>query len=164
MNWYRSPIAWSFIFKNYLPRLVVCSLVWEIAQLPLYSIWNESSLAWIAYAVMHCTTGDALIGTSALLIALTVNRAGNRAAWPIFRIGAGTVAFAVAYTVLSERLNLTFGNWSYSPWMPVVPWIEVGVAPILQWIFVPLISWWLATRHGVNITSQPCVTQTISDR
>jgi len=147
MNWYARSESWSFILRRYLPRLAFCSLVWEVVQLPLYTLWAEPRLAWIAFAVAHCTVGDTMIGTMALVFALTLNRAGERANWPRTRIGMWMVFLAVVYTLLSERRNLAQGNWVYSAWMPVLPWVEVGLAPVAQWIIVPLVAWWWATRR-----------------
>jgi hypothetical protein len=149
MIWFRNQDSWLFILRQHLPRLLLCSLAWEVAQLPLYSLWFDSSWTWIAFSVAHCTAGDGVIGTAALVVALTVNRAENPADWPRFRIGVAIVFLAVAYTVLSERINLARGSWGYSPWMPVLPWIDVGLAPLLQWIVVPSMTWWWASRHPV---------------
>lgn len=147
MNWYAHSESWSFILRSYLPRLALCSLAWEIVQLPLYTLWAESRLGWVAFAVTHCTVGDAMIGAAALVISLIVSRAGKPANWPRMRIGLLMVVITVVYTVLSERINLARGSWSYSSWMPVLPWIEVGLAPVAQWIIVPLVAWWWANRQ-----------------
>jgi len=153
MNWHRHTESWSFILQRYLPRLALYSLVWEILQLPLYTLWDEPDPFKIGLSLMHCTVGDAMIGTAALVIALIVIRAGNRASWPIIRIGMWTVSVAVTYTILSERVNLALGNWSYSAWMPILPLIEIGLAPILQWVLVPLVALWLVNQN-VAISSQ----------
>lgn len=150
MNWYTRPESWSFIGRRYLPRLAFCSLLWEVAQLPLYTLWAESSPTTIAYAVAHCTVGDAMIGTVALVLALTLSRAGEPANWPRPRIAGLMVFLAVAYTLLSERINLLQGNWAYSSWMPVLPWVEVGLAPLAQWGIVPLLAWWWANRQTIR--------------
>ena len=106
MNWHAHPESWSFILRRYLPRLAICSLVWEVVQLPLYALWAEPRLERIAYAVAHCTAGDVLIGTAALLLALSFSGAGARASWPGTRIVMWMIVVAVAYTVLRERINL----------------------------------------------------------
>lgn len=146
MNWYANSEAWSFILYRYLPRLTLCSLVWEIVQLPFYTLWAESRPGNIVYAVAHCSVGDAMIGTTALFLALTMSGAGERANWPRTRIVILMIFSAVAYTVFSERINLAQGNWAYSIWMPVLPWLKVGLTPLLQWILVPLVAWWWANR------------------
>lgn len=133
--------SWSFIFKRYLPRLLLLSLIWEIAQLPLYTLATDSRSTWIAYAIVHCTLGDALIGMAALVGALTICRASEPSAWPRGSVVVWMVLLTVSYTIFSERYNLSRGSWTYSSLMPVIPWIGVGLSPLLQWLFVPVAAW-----------------------
>lgn len=148
MNWYRHPESWSFILRRYLPRLTLCSLAWEIIQLPLYTLRSEPRLSRIAYMIIHCTVGDAMIGIAALVLALILLRAGERENWPETRISMLLVFLTVAYTIPSESINLARGDWAYSSWMPVLPWLDVGLAPVAQWIVVPLVAWWWACRRS----------------
>lgn len=148
MNWSEHPESWFFILRQYLPRLAFCSLVWEVAQLPLYTLWAEASPGSIAFAVAHCTAGDVLIGTGGLLVALILGRASQPADWPGTRIAGLTIVVAIAYTLISERINLARGNWAYAEWMPLLPWLEVGLAPMSQWVVVPLAAWWWAKRQA----------------
>lgn len=148
MNWQTHKDSWSFILKRYLPRLLLLSLVWEILQLPLYTLASDPRAAWVAYAIAHCTLGDAMIGTAALIGALTICRANEPARWPRVKIVVWMVFFTVIYTILSERYNLARSSWAYSPSMPVVPWIGVGLSPLLQWLLVPIAVWrWSRPRH-----------------
>lgn len=48
------------------------------------------------------------------------------------------------YTILSERYNLVQGSWAYSSLMPMVPGLKIGLSPLLQWLIVPVVAWWLA--------------------
>lgn len=147
MKWYSHKASWYFILGKYLPRLAFCSLVWELVQLPLYTLWSEPHLGRISFAIAHCTLGDVMIGTAALLIALLLNRAGEFTGWPKGRIALLLVLLSVSYTIFSERLNLAQGNWSYASWMPMLPWIDVGMAPVIQWIIVPYFTWrWANNR------------------
>ncbi len=79
--WLRDRQAWRLIGLRYLPWLAGLNLVWEVAQLPLYTIWDEASPAYLAFAVAHCTVGDILIGAAALLLALILAREGSLASW-----------------------------------------------------------------------------------
>ena len=38
--WFRDPETRRLIALRYLPRLAGLSVIWEIAQLPLYTIWQ----------------------------------------------------------------------------------------------------------------------------
>lgn len=146
-NWYAYPESWSFILRRFLPRLALCSLAWEVVQLPLYTLWAVPRWEAIAFAVAHCTVGDAMIGMAALILALALSRARHPGNWPRAKVCVLVVVLALAYTVFSERVNLARGNWSYSAWMPVLPWFEVGLSPVLQWIVVPCLAWWWAHRQ-----------------
>ncbi|MBI3146840.1 MAG: hypothetical protein HYZ18_16600 [Pseudogulbenkiania sp.] len=147
MNWYAHPESWSFILRRYLPRLALCSLVWEIVQLPFYTLWAEPHVGWIAIAVAHCTVGDVMIGATALILSMILSGAGEPVNWPRIKLNVITVVLAVTYSLLSERVNLARGSWAYSAWMPVLPVIEVGLAPLLQWVIVPIATWWWANRQ-----------------
>lgn len=130
---------------RFLLVLAGLNLVWEIGQLPFYTLWQKGSWQEIGYAVAHCTVGDALI-TIAGVIALL---AFNRWRWPMpgrqSAIFLGSfVALGVAYTIFSEWLNTAVRkSWSYSDLMPIVPPLGTGVAPLLQWIVVPMLAFWL---------------------
>lgn len=62
-----APHTWLTTLRRYLVFAVLANLAWEIAQLPLYTIWWTGSWGEIAFAVAHCTLGDALIASTSLL-------------------------------------------------------------------------------------------------
>lgn len=113
----------------------------------LYHLVRGKKPGGIAFAVAHCTTGDILIGIAALLLALILSRAGELEDWPMKRVGMITIVLAVSYTLPSERINISLGNWAYSSWMPVLPGVGVGLSPLLQWIVVPLAALWWAQHR-----------------
>jgi hypothetical protein len=113
-----------------------------VLQLPFYTLWNMGTAGEIAYAVIHCTGGDVLIGVFAALISTSVLRSGlfqGRGPWqfPVLFIALG-----LAYTIFSEWLNVSVvKSWTYSDLMPLIPPLGTGLTPILQWIIVPLLTW-----------------------
>ena len=132
-----------------LATLGVLNLAWEIAQLPLYTIWQGGTWREIAFAVLHCTLGDVLIvlfcGGAVFILT------GQR--WPK---DTGTrmifmsyfIAFGLAYTVFSEWLNVAVRkSWTYSGLMPVIPPLDTGLSPVLQWIVLPILASWLTQRN-----------------
>ncbi|MEW6312610.1 MAG: hypothetical protein AB1513_00960 [Pseudomonadota bacterium] len=141
MSWYKHKSSWSFILARFLPRLLLLSLAWEILQLPLYTLASEPRVAWVAYAIAHCTVGDAMIGTAALVGALTICQANEPARWPRAKIVVWMTLLTVSYTILSERYNVARGSWAYSSWMPIIPLIGVGLSPLLQWLLIPIAAW-----------------------
>ena len=132
-------------------------LLWEIAQFPLYTVWHEGTWSYILYGLAHCTLGDLLI----LLVAYEIVAvlAGSR--YWAYRLKPVYVLFftllGVAYTVWSETINVRIkGTWGYTDLMPLVPGIEIGGMPFLQWLLIPpLLIWFMRLlftasnqRHG----------------
>lgn len=150
MPWLRSSAVWRFIALRFLPLLAAFNLLWETMQLPLYTIWREASTAEMAFAVVHCTLGDVLIGTFALFIALTVMRAGPLVTtWPRFKVAITVIVLSVGYTIFSEWRNTTVLNsWTYSDLMPVVPLLGTGLSPLLQWVVIPFVTLAIALRFS----------------
>lgn len=124
----------------YAAYLAVGNLIWEIAQLPLYGIWFEATVYEIAYAVLHCTAGDVLIGlVSFALAAWLVTLVHRKRQTDVVLFGAAII-FGVTYTVFSEWLNVYVRqSWSYSELMPLLDLrvVSIGLSPILQWMILP---------------------------
>lgn len=136
-------------FWRFLLVVAVGNLLWEIAHVPLYTIWTSGSGAEIAYAVVHCTAGDVLIAATSLGLAVALI---GRTGWPARGYGAVALAMillAVSYTVFSEWLNVEVrGAWAYRDLMPRLPWLGTGLTPVLQWIFVPAAAFWWVRPPG----------------
>ena len=130
--------SWPSALRRYLAVIAIGNLTWETAQLPLYTIWRTESARALARAVLHCTAGDVLIGTIARVAALAA--VGN-AQWPDERAAAVAIAVVVigiGYTIGSEYVNTAARqSWSYTEWMPTLPWLGTGLAPLAQWIVLP---------------------------
>ena len=147
--WYRDPAARVLILRRYLPWLAGLSLAWEIAQLPLYTLWEKATPAYIAFAVAHCTAGDLLIGLLALILALVSTGARSPQEWHRVAVLALTASVAVSYTAFSEWMNtVALRSWEYSSLMPRVELgkIELGLSPLAQWLLIPPLALWLAFR------------------
>jgi hypothetical protein len=126
---------------SYLLTVLVLNLAWEIAQLPLYTIWSTASVDATAWAAVHCTMGDALIAGSALLIAwIIADRPRLQAGIPL-NVAAIAICLGLAFTIFSEwRATQVSHSWEYSSWMPVIPVLQVGLTPVLQWLVLPPIA------------------------
>lgn len=148
-------VFWLAGLRRYLAFVVLANLVWEVAQLPLYTIWTDASPAAIAFAALHCTAGDLLIAASSLLGALLL---AGHPCWPAKRYWATAIwaiAGGFAYTIYCEILNTQVrGTWAYRDIMPTLPWIGVGLSPLAQWIVIPVAAFlWL--HHRVPSPNHP---------
>lgn len=120
--------------------------LWEILQVPLYQGMAEAG-HWSA--VLRCaqaTGGDVVIAWTAYCIGSW--SAGDRL-WlgPLHRRPLALYfSSGMVITVGLEWLNVySWKEWAYGSAMPVIA--GVGLAPILQWIVIPILTLWLARRH-----------------
>ncbi len=153
--------AWLTAIRAYLALTVAGHLLWEVLQLPLYTIWSTGSARELAFAVVHCTGGDILIALCGLIGALVL--VGDRD-WPQLafgRVAAFAIVTGVLYTGFSEWLNTAVrASWTYSDRMPIVPVLgaRIGLSPLLQWIVVPAAAFaitWGSVRRWAASGDQP---------
>jgi hypothetical protein len=141
---------WLAALRRYVMASALLNLVWEFAQLPLYTIWQEGSVREIVFAAVHCTGGDILIASASLLTTLMIIGNGY---WPHARfrvVASATILGGLTYTIFSEWLNTEIrGSWAYNEWMPTLPLIGAGLSPLAQWIVVPIFALWCARRPFV---------------
>lgn len=112
------------------------NLAWEIAHVPLYTLWAQADGPQIAWSVFHCSLGDVLI---ALAVFALAGIALRRADWPVSRPWAGgaiATIGAMVFTAWSEWNNVyRTGAWSYALEMPTV--YGIGLSPLMQWLVIP---------------------------
>ncbi len=134
------------IVRRYLGAIALGNLVWEVLQLPLFTLWRTARGAYVAFAAFHCWLGDMLIASICLGLGVLVTPRG----WPLRgyrRTAAVSIVLGVGYTIFSEWLNAEVReSWSYASAMPRVPPLGTGLSPLLQWIVVPTLAFTWAHR------------------
>lgn len=136
--------------KNYKVRYLlilvavsfVLHFVWENLQAPLYagfiSFYEHFSMC-LAAAI-----GDVFFSLSALLFMILIKRVSplkfNKSDYIIL----AALGFIIAVAI--EKNALLAGKWSYSGAMPLIPYLNVGLTPILQMIFLLPLSFYLAQK------------------
>ncbi len=142
-----SGTGWHSALRRYVIVSAVANLFWEVLHFPLYTFWRSSTWGQIAYDVAHCTAGDVMIATLTLVASLVLI---GRPAWPFASFGevaALTITAGVAYTIYSEWINVVMRkSWTYAPIMPVLPLTGTGLSPLLQWLVVPSLALYYASR------------------
>jgi hypothetical protein len=136
------PQQWHSALRSYVLIVAWLNFIWEIIQLPFYTLWRTATPKTIAFAVIHCTAGDVVIAITALVSSLLIFGSND---WPERRrisISILTIITGVTYTVYSERSNIASGAWAYSEVMPIIPWLDIGLTPILQWLIIPGYYFW----------------------
>ncbi|MBU2582264.1 MAG: hypothetical protein KJ622_11140 [Alphaproteobacteria bacterium] len=124
----------------YLALSAAGHLVWEVFQLPLYTIWQTESSEDLIVAIVHCTIGDVMIALSAMLVSVFLWRSQI---WPTdlyWQVALTAVFIGVVYTGFSEWFNVYIRqSWQYANSMPVfnILGYDLGLSPLAQWIVVP---------------------------
>ena len=153
-------ITWQIQSWKEIPEFLLLTLslplqlLWEIAQFPLYTVWHEGDWSYILYGLIHCTLGDLLILLSVFWLVSLLNRSRHWILSPTFINIVLFTALGLGYTIFSEIINTRVkGTWGYTELMPVVPVIEIGGMPFLQWLLIPPLLIWLIqiVRPAQNI-------------
>ena len=144
---YSADRSWFSALRRYIAVIASGNLLWEFAHMPLYTLWETGSISEIIFAALHCTGGDVLIGLSSIMLALFLV---GSAAWPLARsrrVVLCTVLMGLFYTLFSEWLNIEVREaWAYRDIMPVIPGIDAGLSPVMQWMVIPLAGFHWALR------------------
>ncbi len=129
---------------------VLLNYPWEFLQAPLFDGMYEARHWDAILTCTRATLGDAVIMLTAFW---SVSLATGSRNWLLAPNATRILMFAgtgVLITIVIERLALAgmwLGGWNYSPLMPIVPGIEVGLSPLLQWVVLPPLVVWFSRRH-----------------
>ena len=120
---------------------------WEFLQAPLFrNMQNATHMDGIKIC-LQATLGDMVIALIAFW--LTSFLAGTRQwpAQPNRRTLAAWLSTGLAITVALEFYSTEIAErWAYGASMPRLPVIGTGIAPVIQWIVVPLLVLWYMRR------------------
>lgn len=137
-------MLWELALAIFLSAFFL-HFVWEMWQIPLYAGMSEAG-HWPA--VIQCTratVGDGFIALTAYSIAAI---AAKNKLWLFQRSALNMTIYLISglmITIFIEFLATTvYGRWQYSELMPVIPVLYIGISPLLQWLFIPPISIWVA--------------------
>lgn len=118
--------------------------VWELLQMPLYS-----SAYYNLGHVVFCTLGALADMIMVLLLYVCFGFIYKNPFWiwqsNWFKIFVVMLTGAVG-AVLSEKRHLKIGSWAYDQSMPIVPFVNVGLSPFLQFLLLPVVIYFLSYR------------------
>lgn len=75
-EWVCARSAGRRIALRYLVAMMIGNVVWEMLQLPLYTLWQTATAGYLTFVVLHCSLGDLIIASSALLGAVIIGGQG----------------------------------------------------------------------------------------
>lgn len=132
-----------------IPFALLFNLAWEILQIPLFKggvyEWHHilfCLLDSVADVIMLLLIyfGFALIYKNALWV---INLNTKRIILLILTGGTGAI--------LAEVRHLSIGTWSYAGTMPLIPVVNVGLSPVLQFMILPILIYRLSFKMVVEM-------------
>jgi len=139
----------KFILKLSLLIFIVgflINLIWEFLHHYLYMCadWPFSQLMPL---MLRVSAGDGLIILFFYFIGYLLN---NNYKW-IFNMKQRDYYFLILLgffiAAFIEILNVKYlGRWSYNKYMPIIPWFNIGVTPVLQMMILPIIDFWIVKK------------------
>ncbi len=134
------------------PLLILLAFVfhfaWEMLQDPLYAGLSERPHGEVRSLCLMASLGDVVIAMIAFYAAALA--AGSRFWFLNVKLApfAAWISIGLLITVGLELIaTRTTGRWNYSPLMPVIPLLRVGLAPLGQWLVIPTILVVLMNAH-----------------
>jgi len=147
--YFRKKVENRAAFQRYLGVVgglaFILNWIWEVVQGPLYEGFKFDfphisfcGLASVADMLMVYILlfGFGLIYKNVYWIQ---ELSGTRVLWLVLAGGIGAI--------LAEMRHTAAENWSYSEAMPLLPIVEVGLSPVLQFAILPALIFWLAAKY-----------------
>ena len=118
----------SFVF-------FILNFIWEISQAFLYAP-HYVGISGLITVHLRASLGDILIIFVILLLDVIIfSRIFQEKTGPWRFLAIFLAGFVLA--VLVEKYALANGRWAYNDMMPIIPGLNVGLAPILQMMLIP---------------------------
>lgn len=124
------------------------NLIWELLQMPLYD-----RASFTTNHITFCALGAVADAIMVLLLYLGFASIFKMPFWMhslkwqriVILVFTGGIGAA-----LSEIRHLSLGNWAYSDVMPLIPIINVGISPVLQFMILPVLTF-ILSFYGLKI-------------
>lgn len=120
------------------------NFAWELAQMSLYD-----RASFTINHVAFCSLGSVADALMVLLLYFGLAFIFKNQLW-IFPLKRERIAIVVLTggigAALSEMRHLSLGNWAYSDSMPLIPMLNVGLSPILQFMILPTLIYIVSAK------------------
>ncbi len=135
-------------YQHFIVTIAVAAFVlnfaWEVAQGPLYEGY-QYDLEHISFCALASIADMFMV----LVLLFAFGLIYNNAFWIMpLRLSRSLLLILVGGVgaVFAEMLHTWRGNWSYADAMPLIPFVEVGLSPVLQFAILPLIIFVLSKK------------------
>lgn len=145
------------VFKQFTFIILILAFLlnfaWEMAQMPLYKNMEPG-----LQSTIFCGVASIADGILVMLLYFSFALVYKETFWlrkhKAKRIFALTMAGGIG-AVFAELRHVASGSWSYTDVMPLVPGINVGLSPVLQFMLLPTIIYYFSFRTIKMKTIKP---------
>lgn len=140
----RDKVAFKRFVLVTLTLAFIFNFAWEVIQMPLYKD-APFTINHIAFCALASIADAIMVLLIYFLFAVIYqnNLWVEDFTWPriLILILCGAIG-----AIIAETRHVSAGNWAYDSSMPIIPIIEVGLSPVLQFTLLPLIIYYLSYR------------------
>ena len=137
-----------FVYTALLLAFIV-NFAWEILQVPLYK-----NATYTIHHIAFCALASVADAIMVLLIYFCFVLIYKKPLWveelTSPRIFILMLVGAVG-AIVAEMRHLSAGNWAYDESMPLLPVVNVGLSPVLQFMLLPVLIYYLSYKMKKNI-------------
>jgi signal transduction histidine kinase len=142
------------VFNHFIFTVIILSFflnfAWELIQSPLYKghSYNTAHIALCALASLADAIMILLLYFSLALIYKNPFWVRNLKLDRIITL----ILIGGIGAILVEIRHLLVGNWAYAPSMPIIPFVNAGLSPVLQFMILPVIVYSLSfyfLKHNI---------------
>lgn len=120
----------------------VLDYIWEMLQMPLFE-----GMSLNIQSTLYCGLASVADALMVLLLFYGFVLAYNELLW--FKNNTAQRVLVLILTgatgaIIIEQIYTSLGNWKYSRLMPIIPIVNVGLSAVLQFMVLPLLSYYLS--------------------
>lgn len=129
------------VFTQFLVGIIIISFllnsIWELAHSPLYQMYQ--------YDFQHvsiCILASLADTVMVLMLIFLFGLAFKNVFWVNHLTKGRIIVLALVGAIgatIGEMWHTSKGDWTYADYMPLIPWLGVGISPVLQFTILPLI-------------------------
>ncbi len=120
------------------------NFIWENLHSVLYA--NVDPLMHILPYYLPATIGDVIAILFFYWLMTQINKNRHWIYDLNFKNTLWLLLFGGILGIVLEIFFMNLGLWSYSSSMPIIPGIDVGLSPVLQMMFLPLLTFYLTKK------------------
>lgn len=134
------------VFNRYIFIITVLAYLlnfaWELIQIPLYknASFNFAHITFCALASFADVIMVLLLYFGFAFIFRNLVWIQHSKWWRIVIV----IITGAAGAMLAEIRHLSLGSWAYADSMPIIPIVNVGISPVLQFMILPLLVYLLS--------------------